>query len=129
MSRTLVVVPQCPNADTRGSYYKAYLKFFTDVLMERGPAGTFEKFIFSPKYNIEPPKNDQAPMAMTNRFLSGLLHPLIHTGYGAEFGLGGMFAEGSSGPKICSLITIGLLLRCRTRRNGRAQEDRRHAHS
>lgn len=33
-------------------------------------------------------------MQMANRFFSGLLHPFIHTGYGAEFGLLGMFAEG-----------------------------------
>nr|VWO99030.1 LysM domain-containing protein [Ganoderma boninense] len=75
-------------------YYRAYLKFFTDVIMEKGPAGTLEKYIFSPKFNIEPPRPDAAPMCMTNRFLSGLLHPLIQTGYGAEFGLAGMFAEG-----------------------------------
>lgn len=34
-------------------------------------------------------------MRMLNRFLAGLLHPLIHTGYGAEFGLLGMVAEGN----------------------------------
>ncbi|OBZ73399.1 hypothetical protein A0H81_07066 [Grifola frondosa] len=31
---------------------------------------------------------------MLNRFLAGILHPLIHTGYGCEFGLLGMIAEG-----------------------------------
>ncbi len=91
----------------RDSYYKSYLKFFTDVLLEKGPAGTLEKYIFSPKFNIEPPKHDHSPMAMTNRFLSGLLHPLIHTGYGAEFGLMGMFAEGLSSPSFHSLTTVG----------------------
>ena len=73
------------------------MKFFTDVLLAKGPAATFEKYIFSPKFNIEGPMPCQnPPIAMTNRFLSGLLHPLIHTGYGAEFGLMGMFAEGLS---------------------------------
>ena len=33
-------------------------------------------------------------MKMLSRFLAGVLHPLIHVGYGAEFGLLGMFAEG-----------------------------------
>ncbi|KAI1789889.1 hypothetical protein LXA43DRAFT_892066 [Ganoderma leucocontextum] len=75
-------------------YYKAYLKFFTNVLLEWGPAATFEKYIFSPWVNIETSQPGHPAMAMTNRFLSGLLHPLIHTGYGAEFGLMGMFAEG-----------------------------------
>lgn len=31
---------------------------------------------------------------MLDRFLSGLLHPMIHTGYGAEFRLPGMVVEG-----------------------------------
>ena len=77
-------------------YYRAYLQFFTKVLSEKGAAATLEEYIFSPKANIEPPKSGQPPMEMTNRLFSGLLHPLIHTGYGAEFGLPGMFAEGVS---------------------------------
>jgi len=32
---------------------------------------------------------------MLNRFLGGLLHPIIHAGYGAEFGIPGMVVEGS----------------------------------
>lgn len=31
---------------------------------------------------------------MLNRFLEILLHPIIHVGYGAEFGIPGMIAEG-----------------------------------
>jgi hypothetical protein len=31
---------------------------------------------------------------MFSRFVSGLFHPLIHTGYGLEFGINGMLAEG-----------------------------------
>ncbi|TFK86135.1 hypothetical protein K466DRAFT_493409 [Polyporus arcularius HHB13444] len=75
-------------------YYEAYLRFFTDILLNKGASATIEEYIFSPKANIEPPKPGQPPMQMVNRLLSGLLHPLIHTGYGAEFGLLGMFAEG-----------------------------------
>ncbi|EJF60831.1 hypothetical protein DICSQDRAFT_61817 [Dichomitus squalens LYAD-421 SS1] len=75
-------------------YYRAYLQFFSKVLSEKGAAATLEEYIFSPKANIDPPKSGQSPMEMTNRLFSGLLHPLIHTGYGAEFGLPGMFAEG-----------------------------------
>ena len=75
-------------------FYDAYLKFFTEVVLEKGAAATLEEYIFSPKANVEPPKPDQPPMQMVNRLLSGLLHPMIHTGYGAEFGLLGMFAEG-----------------------------------
>lgn len=31
---------------------------------------------------------------MLNRFLMGVVHPIIHAGYGCEFGLPGMVAEG-----------------------------------
>jgi hypothetical protein len=31
---------------------------------------------------------------LLNRFISGVLHPLIHTGYGIEFGIPGILAEG-----------------------------------
>ncbi|EIW52976.1 uncharacterized protein TRAVEDRAFT_175105 [Trametes versicolor FP-101664 SS1] len=75
-------------------YYNAYLKFFSDELLDKGAAAVIEEFIFSPKANIEPPKPGREPMQMANRFLAGLLHPLIHTGYGCEFGLLGQLAEG-----------------------------------
>ena len=32
---------------------------------------------------------------MLIRFFAGLIHPLIHTGLGVEFGLPGTFAEGA----------------------------------
>lgn len=42
--------------------------------------------------NIVPGKKEK-PM-MLSRFLGGFLHPLIHAGYGVEFGLPGLVAEG-----------------------------------
>lgn len=76
------------------SFYDAYLKFFVEVLFDKGGPATIEEFIFSPKANIEEPAPGQPPMKMLNRFMAGLLHPLIHTGYGAEFNLLGMLVEG-----------------------------------
>ncbi|KAI0776932.1 hypothetical protein BD413DRAFT_610512 [Trametes elegans] len=76
------------------NYYNAYLQFFTEVLLEKGAAATIEEWVFSPKANIEHPKPGEPPLQMANRFLAGLLHPLIHTGYGCEFGLLGQLAEG-----------------------------------
>lgn len=76
------------------SYWDAYLEFFSSVLLEKGAAATIEKYIFSPQANVEEPAEGKPPMQMLSRFLAGLLHPLIHTGYGAEFGLLGMVAEG-----------------------------------
>ncbi|KAF9015726.1 hypothetical protein BDQ17DRAFT_1386409 [Cyathus striatus] len=52
-------------------YYNAYLKFFTSEVKAKGAATVLE-----------------------NRFVEGLIHPLIHTGYGFEFGLPGLVAEG-----------------------------------
>ena len=88
------------------SFYAAYLKFFSNVLLDKGAAWTLEEYIFSPKANIEPPKAGGEPMHMVNRFLSGVIHPLIHTGYGAEFGLFGMFVEGTFEEcRLCSFKT------------------------
>lgn len=75
-------------------YYSAYLKFFTTELLAKGAAAVLEEYIFSPKANIELPAPDQPPMQMLSRFLAGVIHPFIHTGYGAEFGQLGMLAEG-----------------------------------
>jgi hypothetical protein len=47
-----------------------------------------ETFVFSDKYNT-------GEMKMLSRFLAGLLHPMIHTGYGAEFSLPGLLVEGA----------------------------------
>ena len=33
---------------------------------------------------------------MLDRFVSGVFHPLIHTGHGYEFGLPGIVAEGTT---------------------------------
>ena len=56
-----------------------------------------ERFIFSEKYNFDKTRQgeEKAHPQMLNRFLAGLLHPIIHTGYGVEFGLRGILAEGS----------------------------------
>ena len=91
----------------RCRFYAAYLQFFTEELLTKGAAATLEEYIFSPKANVEPPEHGKEPMHMVNRLLSGVLHPLIHTGYGAEFGLLGMFAEGKPVyPRLqCCVIT------------------------
>ena len=68
---------------------------------------TMDRFLFSSEANVGTSVNDggsrtvgnREPFStepqMLNRFLGGLLHPIIHTGYGAEFGIPGMIVEGS----------------------------------
>lgn len=46
-----------------------------------------EKYLFTPEYN-------ESPRRMLSRFLMGVVHPIIHAGYGCEFGLPGLVAEG-----------------------------------
>ncbi|KAG1744959.1 uncharacterized protein EDB91DRAFT_169436 [Suillus paluster] len=76
-------------------FYSAYVDFFASELGKKGFARTFGEFIFAPSANYlaEYPEKDIHPQ-MLARFIGGLLHPLIHTGYGAEFGLLGVSAEG-----------------------------------
>ncbi|KAJ8488960.1 hypothetical protein ONZ45_g13749 [Pleurotus djamor] len=71
-------------------YYNSYLTFFKEELQAKGFSPVLEDYVFSAKANHGSPSKPQ----MLNRFLAGLLHPLIHTGYGAELGLPGLVAEG-----------------------------------
>ncbi|CAE6434895.1 unnamed protein product [Rhizoctonia solani] len=63
--------------------------FFADEIQTHGLRQTFERFIFSHEANWT--KNEPR---MLDRFISGLLHPLIHFGHAAEFGVEGMAVEG-----------------------------------
>ncbi|THH28632.1 hypothetical protein EUX98_g5552 [Antrodiella citrinella] len=76
-------------------YYQAYLQFFSDLLLVKGPASVFEEYFMSKDANLVPAKgNGNEGPQLLGRFLGGFLHPLIHSGYGAEFGQLGMWAEG-----------------------------------
>ncbi|KAG8680677.1 hypothetical protein FRC09_018053 [Ceratobasidium sp. 395] len=63
--------------------------FFNDEIQKHGLASTFEKFVFSHDANW-----GQGEPRMLDRFLAGLLHPMIHFGHAAEFGVPGMAVEG-----------------------------------
>ena len=82
------------------------MEFFTGYVQEKGVSATLEDFIFSPKANLGTNAQlavDEQPQ-MLNRFLAGVLHPMIHTAYGTEFNLPGMIVEGMTGftPGICN---------------------------
>lgn len=80
-----------------GKYYQGYLEFFSDQLITKGVDKTLEDYVYSKGVNF----NDRAEAdgsrqpEMFGRFMSGLMHPLIHVGYGLEFGLLGILAEGT----------------------------------
>ena len=63
-------------------YYSDYLDFMLKEVEKLGRIGAIEKYAFDEENN------------MLARFLGGLYHPMIHIGYGLEFGIDGMVAEG-----------------------------------
>ncbi|EIN04426.1 hypothetical protein PUNSTDRAFT_108165 [Punctularia strigosozonata HHB-11173 SS5] len=74
-------------------YYNAYVNFFVDAIKKNGAKETLETYIFSHKFNFGGKTAESHPHLL-NRFIGGLLHPLIHTGYGIEFGIPGILVEG-----------------------------------
>ena len=76
------------------------MNFFTSYVQEKGFSVALEDFIFSPKANLGTNESTKAQLPiekqprMLSRFLTGVLHPTIHIGYGAEFNLPGMIVEG-----------------------------------
>ncbi len=49
-----------------------------------------DEFVFSPSANGENEKLSKA----ISRFMDNLVHPMIHIGYGLEFGIPGLVVEG-----------------------------------
>ncbi|KAF8126387.1 hypothetical protein EV363DRAFT_1453115 [Boletus edulis] len=76
------------------NFYQAYVNFFSKQVSEKGSARILEEFVFSEKYNFQKGREANTQPEMLARFFSGLVHPLIHVGYGVEFGLKGTFVEG-----------------------------------
>jgi hypothetical protein len=79
-------------------YYDAYLSFFSAELAAKGPTAILEDYVFSEAVNY--PEGDVKPVMLV-RLLDGLIHPLIHVGYGYEFGVPGMIVEGTHFESRC----------------------------
>ncbi|KAM6493037.1 Protein of unknown function (DUF4243) domain containing protein [Amanita muscaria] len=79
---------------TKAEYWDAYVKFFEQQVQELGIRDVIEKYVFSREFNFDHKLNDDEQVRMLDRFVGGLFHPLIHVGYGYEFGLPGIIAEG-----------------------------------
>ncbi|KAI0262054.1 hypothetical protein BC834DRAFT_407294 [Gloeopeniophorella convolvens] len=88
-------------------FYAAYLKYFSNYLLDHTPTEAFQHFVLSPEFNYIPDLNavnaqdvknggagGKKQPEMLNRILAGLVHPFIHAAYGVEFGLPGQTAEG-----------------------------------
>ncbi|CAE6495743.1 unnamed protein product [Rhizoctonia solani] len=70
-------------------FYNAYINFFATEIKKHGLPATFEKYIFSDEANW-----GSGEPRMLDRFLSGLVHSMIHFGHAPEFGMDGMAVEG-----------------------------------
>ncbi|KAF8551785.1 hypothetical protein OG21DRAFT_1512319 [Imleria badia] len=75
-------------------FYQGYVSFFSQQASEKSVASTLEEFIFSEKYNFREGSDADSQPEMLSHFFQGLVHPMIHIGYGVEFGLKGMLVEG-----------------------------------
>ena len=73
------------------SYYDSYLTYFHDVVLRHNFSSVLEQYIFS--YDANFPEAG-APRHMVNRLVARLLHPIIYVGYGLEFNIPGLVAEG-----------------------------------
>lgn len=62
------------------SLWTDYLKFFDQVIKEDGMEKVFNTFAFHPR--------------MFPKLFTGAFHPLIHLGYGVEFQIPAVLAEG-----------------------------------
>ncbi|KZV76471.1 hypothetical protein PENSPDRAFT_731080 [Peniophora sp. CONT] len=77
-------------------FYNAYVVYFCKALVAASsPAEVLQRFLFSPVYNHNANLPAGAKQAlMIDRLMGGIVHPLIHLGYGAEFGIKQQLAEG-----------------------------------
>jgi len=67
------------------------MDFFSRSIASIGVDKTVERWIFSSQANYD---EKSGRLVMLGRFLSGLFHPVIHVGYGVEYGIPGMVIEG-----------------------------------
>ncbi|EIW70851.1 hypothetical protein TREMEDRAFT_28974 [Tremella mesenterica DSM 1558] len=73
--------------------YSRYLVFFHEEIDRLGPIGALEEYILSPQANYASANGHEPPL-MLIRFVGGLLHPMIHAGFGVEFKDRVILAEG-----------------------------------
>ncbi|KAK6971780.1 hypothetical protein R3P38DRAFT_2586737 [Favolaschia claudopus] len=75
-------------------YYRAYLYFFCDLVLRKPVHAVVEEWIFGTRVNFGSGNAGMREDGMVNRLLAGFLHPLIYVGFGLEFSLPGLVAEG-----------------------------------
>ncbi|KAJ7330859.1 hypothetical protein DFH08DRAFT_966615 [Mycena albidolilacea] len=91
-------------------YYQAYLYFFSDLVLKKPVHVVLEEWVFSLKANFDTNSHGQQP-EMLNRLLAGILHPMLYVGYGLEFSLPGLVAEGLAQAAVHKIVPSVLIPR------------------
>ncbi|KAJ7190280.1 hypothetical protein GGX14DRAFT_529265 [Mycena pura] len=73
--------------ESNAPMYADYLAFFSSEIATHGVPSTLARFVFSPEANGN-------GTLMLARLFGGLMHPLIFIGFGVEFGLDFLVAQG-----------------------------------
>ncbi|KIN98822.1 hypothetical protein M404DRAFT_156599 [Pisolithus tinctorius Marx 270] len=73
-------------------YYKGYATFFNEEIDTKGAPQVLEEYVFSDKFQYQEGASNHPELLA--RLTSGVMHSMIHVGYGLEFGLKGMIVEG-----------------------------------
>ncbi|KAI6030051.1 hypothetical protein EDC04DRAFT_2714191 [Pisolithus marmoratus] len=74
------------------NYYQGYITFFKGEVDEKGASKVLEEYVFSDDFQYQEGASKQPELLA--RLTAGVMHPMIHVGYGLEFGLKGMLVEG-----------------------------------
>ncbi|KAG6828245.1 hypothetical protein H0H92_008679 [Tricholoma furcatifolium] len=72
----------------------AYLDYFIEIVQKLGPSEAVEKYLFARTANFIAGKKDEEQPEMLNRAMDGVIHSFIAVGYGLEFNIPGLVAEG-----------------------------------
>ncbi|KAG5721543.1 hypothetical protein E4T56_gene13069 [Termitomyces sp. T112] len=77
-------------------YYGAYLDFFTEIVKKQGVTSAVEEYVLSETANFisASGKKEKEHPEMLNRLMDGIAHSMIEVGYGLEFNVPGLVAEG-----------------------------------
>ncbi|KAI6013237.1 hypothetical protein EDC04DRAFT_2759433 [Pisolithus marmoratus] len=74
------------------NYYQGYIAFFKREVDEQGASKVLEEYVLSDSFQHQEGASKQPELLA--RLTAGVMHPMIHVGYGLEFGLKGMLIEG-----------------------------------
>ncbi|ESK83662.1 hypothetical protein Moror_2162 [Moniliophthora roreri MCA 2997] len=91
------------------NYYNAYVNYFIGAIKQKDAAAVLEEHVFSSAANFASKGQSGEHPKMLGRFLGSLVHPMIHIGYGVEFNMPGLVAEGLAQAAVHGNRTGGIV--------------------